>query len=316
MRELDFLNIIKHRLSDSSFIGDDCAYLDDFDMFVTQDSLIEDVHFSMYTTNPYFLGRKSVNVNLSDLAAALALPKYISVSLSLPKSINDSFVDDFYRGINDVCNEFSVKVIGGDITSSDKIFISVTAIGKRHSLFFSSRKFARKGDLIVVTGDIGSSAAGLYALSNFLYCNDYFVSKHINPTARLLHSKLIADLTDSNIAAMDTSDGLVDALFKIAVASKHSLKIDINKVPINSSIVDFSLKNNLDYKDFIKWGGEDYELLFCLPQSLFAKLDHNLFTCIGSVLNKDPNPSVFIQDDSSAQEISKEIFEARSFNHF
>ena len=85
MKELEFLDIIKNSLSFKSFIGNDCAFLDEHDLFFTQDTLVEDVHFSLYTTTPYLLGRKAVNVNLSDLAAALAKPEYISISLSLPK---------------------------------------------------------------------------------------------------------------------------------------------------------------------------------------------------------------------------------------
>ena len=105
MNELRFLEIINKTLDSSSFLGNDCAYLDDFDIFVTQDTLVEDVHFSLYTINPYLLGRKSVSVNLSDLAAALSIPKYILVSLSLPKNTKDYFVSELYRGINDVCQE-------------------------------------------------------------------------------------------------------------------------------------------------------------------------------------------------------------------
>ena len=74
MRELEFLKIIEKTLDSSSFLGDDCAFLDDFDIFVTQDTLVENVHFSLYTTTPYLLGRKAVSVNLSDLAAALSIP--------------------------------------------------------------------------------------------------------------------------------------------------------------------------------------------------------------------------------------------------
>ena len=89
MKELDFLEIISKTLSVNSYLGDDCAFLDDLDIFVTH----ENVHFSLHTISPYLLGRKSVAVNLSDLAAALCIPKYISVSLSLPSDIENSFVE-------------------------------------------------------------------------------------------------------------------------------------------------------------------------------------------------------------------------------
>ena len=312
MKELDFLEIITSQLSFSNYLGDDCAYLDDLDIYVTQDTLVEDVHFSLYTTTPYFLGRKAVNVNLSDLAAALSIPKYITVSLSLPKNTSSDFVEELYRGINDVCNEFRVKVIGGDITGSDKIVISVCAIGKKNSLFSSSRSYAKKDDYIVVTGNFGSSGVGLYALQNFLYCDETIKNAHLNPVARVIEAEKIANVIDSNIAVMDSSDGLVDALYKIALSSKHSLEIEFDKVPVAQEVKDFALRNNLNYKDFVLWGGEDFELVACVPEQIYHKLDKNLFHYIGKVQNKDNMPCVKID----SERITQEIFRNKSYNHF
>lgn len=316
MKELNFIEIIKNTLDISSFLGDDCAFLEDLDIFVTQDTLVEDVHFSLYTISPYFLGRKAVSVNLSDLAAAISLPKYISVSLSMPKTIKDSFVSELYRGINDVCKEYNVKVIGGDITGSDKIVISICAIGKKISLFNSSRSFAKKDDYILVTGEFGSSSAGLYGLTNFLYTEQNLINAHLNPIPRVNEGLKLSSIIDSNITVMDCSDGLVDALYKVSLASKHSLKIDINEVPVSNELIEFSTRNNLDYKNFVKWGGEDYELLICVPEETYSKLDLSMFKCIGKVQNKDNNPCVSIKDDKNIEKITKEIFESNSFNHF
>lgn len=316
MNEIDFLKIINNKLTYSSLLGDDCAFLEDFDIFVTQDTLVEDVHFSLYTISPYLLGRKSVAVNLSDLAAALAEPKYLTVSLSMPSNVKSSFVEQFYQGVNDICCEYGVKVAGGDLTASEKVVVSVCAIGKRRSLFMSSRKFAKKGDNIVITGYHGSSAAACYALSSFLFVDDVLLSSHLNPTPSLPESKVLADIIDSNIAAIDTSDGLIDALFKISASSKHSLEIDINKVPVQKELIDFSIQNNLDYKKFVKWGGEDYHLVACVPDEILKKLDSELFTCIGKVLNKSTEPHVFVRDNSFCEKITKDIFYSKMFNHF
>ncbi len=312
MKELDFIKIITSQLSFSNYLGDDCAYLDDLDIYVTQDTLVEDVHFSLYTTSPYLLGRKAVNVNLSDLAAALSIPKYITVSLSLPKNTSDDFVKELYRGINDVCNEFKVKVIGGDITGSDKIVISVCAIGKKNSLFSASRAYAKKGDYIVVTGNFGTSSAGLYALQNFLYCDKCIKESHLNPVAKVLEAEKIANVIDSNVAVMDSSDGLVDALYKIALASKHSLEIDFDKVPVLQEVKDFATRNSIDYKHLALWGGEDFELVACVPEQTYLKLDKNVFKAIGRVQNKDNNPCVKID----SERITNEVFKNKSYNHF
>ncbi len=316
MKELKFLEIIRNTLDSSSFIGDDCAYLDDLDIFVTQDTLVENVHFTMYTTTPYLLGRKAVCVNLSDLAAALALPKYILVSLSIPKSIDDKFISELYRGINDVCKEYKVKVVGGDITGSDQIVISITAIGKKSSLFLSSRSNAKKDDYILVTGNFGSSSAGLFALSNFLQADKTLINAHLNPVPRVNEALKLASSIDSDITVMDCSDGLVDALYKISLASSHSIKIDINKVPISESLKEFSNYNNLDYKKFVKWGGEDYELLICVPEKIYLSLDKSIFSLIGRVQNKDNKPNVIIKDNNLEEKITSEIFEKNTFNHF
>lgn len=316
MRELDFIEIIKNTVEDSTLIGDDCACLEDSDLYITQDTLVEDVHFSPYTITPYLLGRKSVSVNLSDLAAALAIPKYISVSLSLPEMTKNEFVSELYRGINDVCKEYGVKITGGDITGSEKTVISVTAIGKKNTLFNVSRKYAKKDYVIAVTGDFGSSAAGFYALSQFLMCPESLKEKHFNPIPRIKEGQDIALLTDTDIAATDSSDGLIPSLFNIATASERNISVDINKVPVNTDMIRFCETNNLNYKDFIKWGGEDYELVLCLPESLYNKLNPEKFIKIGTVLNKDKNPSIYITDNKTEEIISKKIYEEKSFNHF
>lgn len=316
MRELDFLSIIQSKLSDSSFLGDDCAFLDDLGIYLTQDTLVEDVHFSMYTTSPYLLGRKSIAVNLSDLAAALSVPKYVTVSLSMPSKIKSDFVEEFYSGVNDIANEYGVKIIGGDLTSSDKITISVCAIGKKEHNFDISRKNAKNGDVVLVTGYHGLSSAGFYAFSDFLYCDETLKQAHLNPIPRVNEALELSANISRNIAVMDSSDGLVDALYKISLASKHSIEIDINKVPVSDSLREFCSQNNLDYKNFVKWGGEDFELVVCVPEDIYQNINKDKFVCIGKVLNKDSNPTLIIKDDNKSEKITKAIFEENSYKHF
>ena len=308
MKELKFLEIINETLDDNSYLGDDCAFIKESDLFVTHDTLVENVHFTMYTTSPYLLAKKSVAVNLSDLASALAQPKYITISISLPSQTDENFIREFYKGINDAAREYNIKVIGGDITGSEKIVISVCAIGKRNK--------AKKGDLVYTTGFHGSSSAGFYALSNFLYADDELINSHLNPAARLKESLKLAEVTDGNIAIMDSSDGLIDSLYKLAQSSKHSVEVDINNVPVSKSLIEFSKQNDLDYKKFVKWGGEDFELIFCIPPELADNLDKNLFTQIGKVLNKDAEPSVIIKDGNNTEKINYKTFSQNTYNHF
>lgn len=316
MKETDFLKIINNTLTNSKYLGDDCADLADLDIFVTQDTLVEDVHFSMYTTTPYLLGRKSVNVNLSDLAAALSMPKYITVSLSVPNTTEDEFISELYRGINEVCKEHNVTVIGGDITGSEKIVISITAIGKRISLHNSSRKNAKKGDYVLVTGNVGDSSSGLHSLTDFLRADKKLINAHLNPSARVEQGIKLAGIIDGDIAVTDTSDGLCDALYKISQASRHAIEIDYDKLPVSQELKDYVKRNNLNIDDFVLWGGEDFELVLCVPEDIYARLDDKIFTCIGRVINKDLNPSVLIKKGNNTLKITPEIFENKSFDHF
>ena len=120
MKEDDFLKIIK-TLVGKKYIGDDCAYIKALGIVITQDSLVEDVHFSMKYMTPYQLGYKSGKVNISDIIASGGIPKYISVALSLPKTTTNEFVEEFYQGLINSIDK--VEIIGGDITGSDKIMI-------------------------------------------------------------------------------------------------------------------------------------------------------------------------------------------------
>ena len=316
MKELNFLKTIAEQLTNNNYLGDDCAYLDELGIFVTQDTLVEDVHFSLDTTTPYLLGKKLVNVNLSDLASAIATPKYITVSMSLPLQIEENFVSELYKGINEVCKKFKVSVIGGDITSSEKIVLSVCAIGKKTSKYITSRSYANKGDYIVTTGTYGSSACGLYALMNFLYADDELIQAHLNPIAKVKQAKTLSELLNSDIAGIDTSDGLIDALYKISEASGRSILLNFDDVPISDKVIEFCTINNIDYKDFVLWGGEDFEVIFTLPQDVYEKVDKSEFKLIGRVLNKTKKPTVNIKSSHFNLKVNKDIFEKKSYNHF
>lgn len=257
MKEQELIKIIKNELN-SKFIGDDCAYLKDLGIVITQDSLVEDVHFTRNLISPYELGYKSVMVNLSDIAASGAIPLYLTVSLSLPKNISADFVKDFYIGLKNAAG--TVKIVGGDITGADKIFISITAIGSDRMRKISSRKNAKIGQKVVVSGNHGSSAAGLNLMLNGDFDrNNKFIKSHLMPNARLDFSKQIAGNIDYDYAMMDTSDGLADALIAISEESKVKIKVNFNKIPY-----DKDLEKLKDWKNFVLFGGEDYELVATL----------------------------------------------------
>ena len=259
MKEQTFINIIKNQTGDE-YIGDDCAYLKDLGIVVTQDSLVEDVHFKLTWCTPYQLGYKAVTVNISDVLASGAEPKYITIALSLPASIDENFVEEFYKGAKSALR--GAKIIGGDITGSDKVFISITAIGTTNGRQISSRKNAKIGDVVITKGEFGKSALGLKELKNGGK-NLELIRAHLEPQLEELFAKEIATQIDCEYAMMDTSDGLADALFQIAQSSK---------VSIDSKIVEGI------------FGAEDYKLVATVPRKFLKRLTE--YEIIGEVIER------------------------------
>lgn len=272
MNELEIIDIIKAN-SSSRYIGDDCAYLKDFGIVVTQDNLVEDVHFKREWYTPYELGYKSAAVNISDILASGAKPAYLSLGISIPDNIIPSYISEFIKGINDA--SYGAELIGGDTTGTvnDKIFISITAIGTDKGRKISSRANAKNGYVIAISGEHGSSAAGLRQLINSGN-HDELIQAHIKPNLDIGFSETIAKNIKDDYAMMDTSDGLCDALFKIAEASDVKITANYSKIPHNSQV----------NKHDVMFGGEDYKLVAAIPEK-FAKV-HNL-KIIGNVSEYD-----------------------------
>lgn len=311
MKELEFLKIIQDKLTKTSYIGDDCAYLKDLEIVITQDSLVENIHFSTKFATPYQIGYKSVIVNISDILASGAIPKYVTISLSLPKNTDKTFISEFYQAVEDLTKEFDFEVIGGDITGSEKIFISICAIGLTKDRKISSRKNAKIGDLVVTTGVHGSSSAGLWLLQNVI--KHKIINKHLIPDVKNDFSNEIATKSTRDYAMMDTSDGLADALYKIAQASNVLIYVDLEKVPYEKEIEEIADKANVDYKDWIMYGGEDFQIVACVDKETLSKINPNYYTIIGEVKEKNEEHFVEIQTDKSTIKISDL---EKTFDHF
>ena len=215
MKELEFIKIINN-ITKSPYLGDDCAYLKDEGLVITQDNFVEDVHFKREWATPYQIGYKAAVVNISDLLAAGAIPKYLTIGLSIPNDINDEFVKEFYLGIK--AGSYGAEVVGGDITGADKVFVSVTAIGSDEGRKISSRKNAKVGYKVITFGKYGLSTLGLNELINGGN-NQKLIRANLEPSLKVEFSKSISTQITTNYAMMDTSDGLADALYKIAEAS-------------------------------------------------------------------------------------------------
>jgi thiamine-monophosphate kinase len=301
MKEKEFISIIK-KILNSNYIGDDCAYLKDLGIVVTQDSLVEDIHFSFKYTTPFQLGYKSIMVNLSDVVSSGAEPKYLTISISLPKKYDKNFISEFYKGAKSACPN-NVEIVGGDITSSDKVFISICAIGKTQNRKISSRKNAKIGYKIIISGFHGSSGAGLKLLSEKKSKPENLINAHLMPKAQFEFGKNISQNIKVDYAMMDTSDGLMDALSTIANESKVLLNIDLKKIPHDKELEKFE-----NYEDLILFGGEDYGIVAAVP---------NNFECSGTVIgNVTSGLGVNLINGNKTQHFSKFDVEKRIFNHF
>ena len=302
MNEKELIKIIKFTLN-SAYIGDDCAYLKDLGIVVSQDSLVEDVHFKRDLITPYQLGYKSIMVNISDICASGAEPLYLTVSLSLPKDVDESFVEEFYKGAKAALN--GAKIVGGDLTGSDKIYVSVTAIGSDKGRKISSRANAKVGYKVIVSGEHGNSALGLKLLLGGTCTHqphpdgserEKFISAHLTPTAQRYFSHQIASQIKVDYAMMDTSDGLADALIQIAKASDATLSIESEKIPHDARVG----------MDLVLYGGEDYQLVAAVPQNFLQNITD--YTIIGEVKSSGTGLEI---DGKSYTDIDSKLF-----NHF
>jgi thiamine-monophosphate kinase len=228
-------------------IADDCAVLEG-GLVVTQDALVEGVHFRFEWTSWRDLGYKAAAVNLSDLAAAGAQPGALLVSLALPADTDPEDVFELYEGMR----ETGVAVRGGDTTRGDRVYLSVTALGRSERV--PGRAGARPGDVLVVTGPLGGSAAGLRALELGLEGHDALVHAHRRPPLRLMEGRRLAAVAH---AVIDLSDGIGKDAGHIAERSGCRLEIDLERLPLATGVAE------IGEEPF--WTlGEDYELLAAL----------------------------------------------------
>lgn len=279
-------------------IGDDAAVLNiKGKQVVSTDTLMEGVHFNLMYCPLKHLGYKAVVVNISDIYAMNARPIAITLSLAVSNRFSLEAIDEFYEGVLLACKTYSVTLAGGDVTSSySGLGITVTAIGEAQGEPVL-RSTAGKGDLIVVTGDLGGAYMGLQILERerMIYqenpeiqpdlgSNDYILERQLKPEARQDVVKILADLGVTPTSMMDISDGLASELHHICTASKKGCKIYEEKIPIDPSTYQTARDFDLDPTTCALNGGEDYELLFTISQDDFEKLK-NLpdFSFIGHI---------------------------------
>jgi len=284
--------------------GDDAAIVDagDHVKVITTDLLVEGVHFDMVYTPLKHLGYKSVVVNLSDICAMNAVPKQITVSISVSSRYTVEALEELYRGIYLACNKYHVDLIGGDTTSSRSgLIISVTALGEAKKEDIVYRKGACKNDILCVTGDLGAAYMGFQVLNREktiflenpkiqpdLEGKDYMLERQLKPEARTDIIDLFRELKIKPTSMIDISDGLASEILHLCRHSDCGMDVFEEKIPIDTMTYDTALEFHLDPTMCAMNGGEDYELLFTIKQSDYEKLKGNPdISFIGYVTEKE-----------------------------
>ena len=272
-------------------IGDDAAVIDHFgkQTVVTTDLLIEGIHFDLMYTPLKHLGYKSVIVNLSDVYAMNAIPTHFTISIAFSNRFSLEALDEFYEGVYAACDKYNVDLVGGDTTSSQKGFIiSITAVGEVAPDKYVKRSTAKKGDLLCVSGSLGSAFLGLTLLEREkkiflespgvqpdLESQSYIVGKLLKPEARKDIIEFLAESGITPTAMIDISDGLSSEIIHICKQSNVGCMIYEEKIPINEEARQFAYSLKLDPTACALSGGEDYELLFTVSQNDYSKIVKN-----------------------------------------
>lgn len=284
-------------------IGDDAAVInipENAQLVVTTDTLVSGVHF-FADINPRALGHRAVAVNLSDIAAMGAEPAWLSIAVTLPE-IDETWVKAFTDGIFEICEYYNVQVVGGD-TTQGPLAITISAKGLIPKGKALTRSGAKPGDWIYVTGTLGDAGVAVDAIKNNhtlpLKYQAFIHNRLDYPTPRVAIAQALREVAS---AAIDISDGLLADLGHVLEASAVGAVVHVEQLPLSDALM-----NSVDesrYLEFALGAGDDYELLFTVPEDKRGALDVGMshygvkLTCIGQImgqsgrleLRRDNNP--------------------------
>ncbi|MCY1040122.1 thiamine-phosphate kinase [Corallococcus sp. bb12-1] len=238
--------------------GDDCAVLAPSKgaLCVTTDAVVEDVHFTRATFSPGDIGHKALAVNLSDLAAMGATPRWFVCALALPKDFPARHLSALGRGMAALATAHRIALVGGNFTSARELSVTLTATGElSHPPI--TRAGARPGDRLYVSGTLGDARLGLKQLQAGLRRGSA-VRRQRRPEPRVALGRLAARFAS---AGLDVSDGLAQDLGHLCAASKVGVALELERLPLSPAV-----RAALGPEGALK-GGEDYELLLAIPPS-------------------------------------------------
>ena len=281
-------------------VGDDAAVLNfkDKNTLISNDLLVEGIHFDLAYFPLKHLGYKSAVVNFSDIYAMNGKATQLLVGLAVSNRFPLEALEEIYEGIKLACRIYGVDLVGGDTTSSRSgLILAPTATGEVLSGKEVYRSGAQAKDLIVVTGDLGAAYMGLLVLqrenetfkANPQHQPDlspyaYVVERQLKPEARKDIPPLLAELDIMPTAMIDISDGLSSELLHITKQSKVGAVIYADKIPIDPQTILTAEEFHISELTAALNGGEDYELLFTINQKDYDKLKHRKeFAVIGHI---------------------------------
>jgi thiamine-monophosphate kinase len=297
-------------------------------LVVTTDAVVEGVHFTRAFSSAADIGHKALAVNLSDLAAMGATPRWALLSLVLPDSTLVDDIDSLVAALAALAGHHQVSVVGGNITRTEgPLVVDVTAGGSVAPRRWLTRSGARPGDEVWVSGSIGGAAAGLEMLreaatgtrsrepgAGNALADPGCISRSRRPEPRVRLGVAIARARAAT-AAMDLSDGLADALRQVGDSSSVGVRIDAESLPIDAAARAWWAARGIDPVVAALAGGDDYELLVTAPgrrggalRSVMRRMSNPPLTRIG-VVTKDPGERVLVRG-------SKEEPIPRGFEHF
>jgi thiamine-monophosphate kinase len=315
------------RYCPSDVVGDDGAVValpTGHSLVVTTDVLVDGVHFSDRTTAPADVGWRAVAANLSDLAAMGATPLGITVGLSLPGHTPLAWVEGLYQGMADCLAPWGGAVLGGDLCRADTRSVAITALGSVVPQRALYRSRAQPGQAIVVTGYHGQSRAGLELLLHPERGDgvapddrDRWIAAHQRPRPRLdaiaALWQILGDAVDAGaIAAMDSSDGLANAVLQLCQASGVGARLAEADLPLDPALVAWVGRDRA--LDWCLYGGEDFELVLCLPWAVAQALQDRLGGDCAIVGEITPDPGVDLGLTTQATPLALSL--SQGFQHF
>lgn len=268
---------------------------------LTTDALVEGVHFDRTFAPLGTLGYKAIAVNVSDVVAMNAAPRWATVALGLPNNVSVEAAEALYEGMAQACRRYGLAVVGGDVTAAERLFLSVTVIGEAAEADVVYRRGARPGDLLCVTGDLGSAAAGLKVLlaGKAAFADgaeerpdlapwSYAVQRQLAPQARLDRVRAWAEAGVRPHALIDVSDGLASEVHHLCRAggpdgAPLGARVEAALLPIHVQTFRAAERFGDRPETYALYGGEDYELLFALPQEAADRLPDDTFAVVGTV---------------------------------